>query len=141
MELSEARRLKELERENSELEKKMLAEALLKNRVLEAVAGKKRVSPAHRRQAAHAVVRRGLCSGRMACRFLWLARATFLYRGQPPSAKQARLARRLRALSEAHPRCGYRRIDLSLKAWTRGSATSRKHNRHEHHQRQGRQEI
>ena len=50
MELSEARRLKELERENSEL-KKMLAESLLKNRVLEAVA-EKMVSPAHRRQAA-----------------------------------------------------------------------------------------
>ncbi len=40
MELSEAGRLKELERENSEL-KKMLAESLLKNRVLEAVAEKK----------------------------------------------------------------------------------------------------
>ena len=35
MELNEARRLKELERENGEL-KKMLAESLLKNRVLEA---------------------------------------------------------------------------------------------------------
>jgi putative transposase len=35
-----ARRLKELERENSEL-KKMLAESLLKNRVLEAVCEKK----------------------------------------------------------------------------------------------------
>lgn len=40
MDLNEARKLKELERENGEL-KKMLAEALLKNRVLEAVAGKK----------------------------------------------------------------------------------------------------
>lgn len=40
MDLNEARRLKELERENSEL-KKMLAEALLKNRVLEAVCEKK----------------------------------------------------------------------------------------------------
>jgi len=39
MELSEARRLKELERENGEL-KKMLAESLLKNRVLEAVCTK-----------------------------------------------------------------------------------------------------
>jgi putative transposase len=34
MEINEAKRLKELERENAEL-KKMLAEALLKNRVLE----------------------------------------------------------------------------------------------------------
>ena len=40
MEVNEARRLKELERENSEL-KKMLAEALLANRVLEAVCEKK----------------------------------------------------------------------------------------------------
>ena len=39
MDLNEAHKLKELERENGEL-KKMLAEALLKNRVLEAVAEK-----------------------------------------------------------------------------------------------------
>ena len=40
MEINEARRLKELERENREL-KEMLAESLLKNRVLEAVCEKK----------------------------------------------------------------------------------------------------
>ena len=40
MDVNEAKRLKELERENSEL-KKMLAESLLKNRVLEAVCEKK----------------------------------------------------------------------------------------------------
>jgi putative transposase len=40
MDISEVRRLKELEKENSEL-KKMLSEALLKNRVLEAVCEKK----------------------------------------------------------------------------------------------------
>lgn len=40
MDLNEARRLKELERENREL-KEMLAESLLKNRVLEAVCEKK----------------------------------------------------------------------------------------------------
>ena len=40
VEINDARRLKELERENSEL-KKMLAESLLKNRVLEAVCEKK----------------------------------------------------------------------------------------------------
>jgi putative transposase len=40
MEINEARRLKDLERENSEL-KKMLAESLLKNRVLEAACEKK----------------------------------------------------------------------------------------------------
>ena len=40
MDLNEARRLKELERENNEL-KQMLAESLLKNRVLEAICEKK----------------------------------------------------------------------------------------------------
>ena len=40
MDINAARRLKEFERENSEL-KKMLAESLLKNRVLEAVCEKK----------------------------------------------------------------------------------------------------
>ena len=40
MDVNEARRLKELERENTEL-KKMLADSLLKNRVLEAVNAKK----------------------------------------------------------------------------------------------------
>ena len=40
MAINEARRLKELERENNEL-KKMLAESLLKNRVLAAVCEKK----------------------------------------------------------------------------------------------------
>ena len=40
MEVNEAKRLKELERENLEL-KKLLAESLLKNRVLEAVCEKK----------------------------------------------------------------------------------------------------
>jgi putative transposase len=40
MEVNEAKRLKELERENTEL-KKMPADSLLKNRVLEAVCEKK----------------------------------------------------------------------------------------------------
>ncbi len=40
MEINEAKRLKELEKENTEL-KKMLADSLLKNRVLEAVCEKK----------------------------------------------------------------------------------------------------
>jgi len=40
MDINEARRLKELERENNEL-KQMLAESLLKHRVLEAVCEKK----------------------------------------------------------------------------------------------------
>ena len=81
MELSEARRLKELERENGEL-KKMLAESLLKNRVLEAVCEKK-ISPGHRREMALYSVARGLCSGRAACRILHVSRATYRYQTRP----------------------------------------------------------
>jgi putative transposase len=40
LDVNEAKRMKELERENAEL-KKMLADSLLKNRVLEAVNAKK----------------------------------------------------------------------------------------------------
>jgi hypothetical protein len=55
--LNEAKRLKELERENSEL-KKMLAEALLAKRVLEYV-GEKIMSPGHKKQMDN--VRHGSC--------------------------------------------------------------------------------
>lgn len=72
---SEARKLKELERENAEL-KKMLAEALLENRVLEAVA-EKNGEPGTSASSGPRGGQRGLCSGRMACRFLRLAQATF----------------------------------------------------------------
>ncbi len=68
------------------------------------------VGPAHRRQAAHAVVGRGLCSGRAACRILLLSRATFWYQPAPPTSTRQRLAKRWRVLSEKHPRYGYRRI-------------------------------
>ena len=80
------------------------------------------VGPAHRRQAAHAVVKRGLCSGRAACRILRLSRATFWYQARPPTPTQQRLAKRLRALSEKHPRYGYRRIAALLRqeGWSVG---------------------
>ena len=61
------------------------------------------------------MVKRGLCSGRAVCRFLRLARTTFRYRGQPVCSRQRRLGRRLRVLSEAHPRYGYRRITNLLR--------------------------
>ena len=44
MDLADARRLKELEKQNTEV-KTILAESLLKNRILEAVNAKKMVDP------------------------------------------------------------------------------------------------
>ena len=92
--------------------------------MLEAVA-EKMVGPVHRRQAAHAVVARGLCSGRAACRILRLSRSTSWCRVPPPTPLQRRLAKRLRALSEAHPRYGYRRIAALLRQ--EGWAVGKRH--------------
>ena len=57
-----------------------------------------------------AVLTDGLCSGRQACRFLCLARATLWYRAGQRSDRQQPMVARLQVLSETHPRYGYRRI-------------------------------
>jgi hypothetical protein len=56
---------------------------------------KKVVSPAHRRAAAQQVVAAGLCSQRVGCRFLRLARSTYGYRGRPPTTAEQQLRKRL----------------------------------------------
>ena len=76
---------------------------------------KKIVSPGHRRELALTVVAAGVCSGRAVCRILRLSRSTYWYRGRPPSTAQQQLRQRLRELSEAHPRYGYRRIAVLLR--------------------------
>src|ERR1700686_4678893 len=97
MEVKQARRLKDLERENGEL-KKMLAGALLKNRVLEEV------------------VEAGMCSGRAVCRILSLSRATYWYRGKPPSPRKRALHKNLPTLA-AGPQF---RAGASGQLWCRG---------------------
>ena len=57
----------------------------------------------------------GICSGRAACRILHLARSTYGYRGRPLSSSQEQLRKRLRELSEGHPRYGYRRIAVLVR--------------------------
>ena len=76
---------------------------------------KKIVSPGHRRQMAVAVVERGLCSGRAACRILRLSRSTYWYRGRAPTPAQEQLCKRLQELSARQPRYGYRRIAVLLR--------------------------
>ena len=70
------------------------------------------------------VMERGLCSGRKACRYLGLARATLRYRRRPPGEARSRLAEKIHALSAKHPRYGYRRIVALLRQ--EGWRTSRK---------------
>lgn len=76
---------------------------------------KKIVSPAHRRELAQTVVAAGMCSGRAACRFLQLSRSTYGYQGRSPTSAQQQMRKRLRELSEQHPRYGYRRIAALLR--------------------------
>ena len=76
---------------------------------------KKAVSPASRRAYAQEVVGQQLCSQRQACRFLQLARSTFRSRGRPPTPAEEQLQKRLLALSQEHPRYGYRWIAALLR--------------------------
>ena len=61
----------------------------------------------------------------MACRILLLSRSTFWYQPAPLTSAQQRLAKRLRTLSEKHPRYGYRRIAALLRQ--EGWAVGKRH--------------
>lgn len=73
------------------------------------------MSPGHKKQMVQAVIAERLCSGRKACRFLRLARATWWYRAGERSERQQQLVARIHVLSERHPRYGYRRIAAMLR--------------------------
>jgi putative transposase len=77
---------------------------------------------------AQAVMAHGLCSGRRACGILRLARATLWYRAGQRSDRQQQMVARLHALSESHPRYGYRRIAALLRqeGWPVGKRTIQK---------------
>lgn len=83
------------------------------------------VGPGHRKEVAKEIVAVKMCSGRAACRFLGLARGTFWYRGRLPTPRQEQMERRLRELSEEHPRYGYRRIAALLRR--EGWAVGKRH--------------
>ncbi|MBM3865900.1 MAG: transposase [Verrucomicrobia bacterium] len=108
MEVNKAKQLKELERENSEL-KRMLADSLPKQRVLEAIHAKM-VSLEHKRWRAAFFADVGLFSGRAACQCLRLGRETYRYRARLTTGHWLRLVARIRVLSAARPRFGFRRI-------------------------------
>ena len=112
MDLADAKRLKELEKENAEL-KKMLGEAVLKNRVLEEV-NAKNGKPSARSKKPLPMVGQRLCSERRACRYLDLYRSTYRYPIQPPRPRQIQLQERIVALSWQYPRYGYHRIRAVL---------------------------
>ena len=72
------------------------------------------VSPSSRRRAVTYVVGQGLGSAAQSCRALGLARSSFCRRSRV-SPERAVMKQRIIALSEAHPRYGYRRIGALLR--------------------------
>ncbi|WP_139201491.1 IS3 family transposase, partial [Pseudovibrio axinellae] len=112
MDVSDARKLKALEDENSKL-KKLLAEAMLDNAMLRDVKFKKVVGPAASRQAVAFLCQSFGVSERRACSVLQVDRSSMRYKSVRPDDKPLREA--IRQLASERRRFGYRRIHILLK--------------------------
>ncbi|QOZ48646.1 IS3 family transposase [Bradyrhizobium sp. CCBAU 53340] len=112
MEVSEAKRLKTLEDENTRL-KRLLADAMLDNAALKDLPGKEVVTPATKRKAvAHLVDAHGM-SERRACKAIGCCRMTMRYR--TTRADDAGVRQRMKAIAQERRRFGYRRLHVLLK--------------------------
>nr|WP_315833550.1 IS3 family transposase [Bradyrhizobium prioritasuperba] len=112
MEVSEAKRLRMLEDENTRL-KRLLADAMLDNVALKDLLGKKLVTPAAERKAvAHLVDAHGM-SERRACKTIGCCRMTMRYR--TTRTDDAGLRQRMKAIAHERRRFGYRRLHVLLK--------------------------
>ncbi|MBY5334629.1 IS3 family transposase [Rhizobium leguminosarum] len=112
MEVSEAKRLKALEDENTRL-KKLLAEQMLDAAALRELLGKKMVGPAALRDAVtHLKAVMGL-SERRACQIISADRKTIRYRSSRPPEVDLRV--KLRDLANERRRFGYRRLFVLLR--------------------------
>ncbi|WP_197362535.1 IS3 family transposase, partial [Ralstonia pseudosolanacearum] len=112
MEVSEARRLKELEAENAKL-KKLLAEAMLDMEALKVVVKGKPLSPQAKREAVVAIRRKVSISERRACRLVGLSRSVLHYEAQTAPGNEI-LKARLVELAHERRRFGYRRLHVLL---------------------------
>ncbi|QBJ20866.1 IS3 family transposase (plasmid) [Kocuria marina subsp. indica] len=106
----DAKRLKELEKQNATL-KRLLAEAELEKAALKELAGGKLLGPGRRRAAVSHLIRTLQVSERMACRLAGLSRSAYRRPLQGETTADPDLALRdwLRAYAKKHPRWGYRR--------------------------------
>lgn len=105
MEVADAKRLKTLEKENSEL-KKMYADAMLGMKVLAGGPRKKAVSAAHCRDYARLAVSNRQCSQRKASSYFRLHRSTLRYRPKFPSPMKEEADEAIVELSLEHPELG-----------------------------------
>ncbi|MFC4296413.1 IS3 family transposase, partial [Novosphingobium tardum] len=112
LEVSEARRLRELESENAKL-KRLLADTMLDNVALKDLLGKKVLTPAAMREAvAHLQACHGM-SERRACRVIDADRKSVRYRSTRDD--DADLREKLRELANQRRRFGYRRLHILLR--------------------------
>ncbi|MEH7845959.1 IS3 family transposase [Rhizobium laguerreae] len=112
MEVSEAKRLKTLEDENTKL-KRLLADAMLDNAALKDLFGKEVVTPAAKRKAvAHLMSHHGM-SERRACKVIGFCRMTVRYETRRDDDHELR--ERMKALAHERRRFGYRRIHVLLR--------------------------
>ncbi|MDP9474380.1 MAG: IS3 family transposase [Actinomycetota bacterium] len=108
MSSSDAKRLKELEKENARL-KKLLAEKELDIDLLKEVKPGKLLSPIRRREAVMHLQKTFEVSERRACRVLDQPRSSQRY-VSTKAGKDTALVERMVALSQQNPRYGYRRV-------------------------------
>ncbi|WLA47921.1 IS3 family transposase [Bradyrhizobium elkanii] len=112
MEVSEAKRLKALEDENTRL-KRLLADAMLDNVALKDLPGKEMVTPAAERKAvAHLMDAHGM-SERRACKTIGSCRMTMRYK--TIRTDDDGLRQRMKAIAHERRRFGYRRVHVLLK--------------------------
>ncbi|MBM4447380.1 MAG: IS3 family transposase [Chloroflexi bacterium] len=113
MHVEQAKRLKELERENTRL-KRLVADLSLDNAILKEAAPGKLLSPSKRRRIVELVCQVLSVSERRACKVLSQARATQRHVPQIPSDEE-QLRSRIVELATRYGRYGYRRITAMLK--------------------------
>ncbi|TAZ43468.1 IS3-like element ISRle4 family transposase, partial [Rhizobium ruizarguesonis] len=112
MEVSEAKRLKALEDENTKL-KRLLADAMLDNAALKDLPGKEVVTPAAKRKAVAHLMSHHEMSERRACKAIGFCRMTVRYETRRDDDHELR--ERMKALAHERRRFGYRRIHVLLR--------------------------
>ncbi|WP_259185837.1 IS3 family transposase [Rhizobium sp. BK176] len=112
MDVSEAKRLKTLEDENTKL-KRLLADAMLDNAALKDLFGKEVVTPAAQRNAVAHLMNQHRMSERRACKAIGVCRMTVRY--ESSRIDDHDLRERMKALAHERRRFGYRRIHVLLR--------------------------
>ncbi|WP_408833527.1 IS3 family transposase [Acidocella sp.] len=121
LDMDQARRLKDLEKENNRL-KRLVADLSLEKQILKDGCRGKLVSPERRRQAVAKIRETYHLSERRACRFLDHSRGTQRYVSQS-RPDEDKLTQAIIALAGNYGRYGYRRVTALLQAggWEAGT--------------------